>query len=44
LSVALSYFAEALTEIDRFFRKTRKIIVALSVREILDEQIAKKLA
>ena len=29
---------------DRFFRKTRKVIVALTVREILDEEIAKKLA
>lgn len=31
-----------MTEIDHFFRKTGKVIVALTVREILDEQIAKK--
>jgi DNA modification methylase len=41
--VAFDYSSDALTEIDRFFRKTGKVIVALSVREILDEQIAKKL-
>jgi hypothetical protein len=42
--VAFDYSEDALTEIDRFFRKTGKIIVALTVREILEEQIAKKLA
>jgi hypothetical protein len=42
--VAFGYTQNALTEIDRFFRKTGKIIVALTVREILDEQIAKNLA
>ena len=42
--VAFDYSSDALTEIDRFFRKTGKVIVALTVREILDEQIAKKLA
>jgi len=42
--VAFDYSSDALTEIDRFFRKTGKIIVALTVREILDEQIARKLA
>jgi hypothetical protein len=42
--VAFDYSEDALTEIDRFFRKSGKIIVALTVREILDEQIAKKLA
>jgi hypothetical protein len=35
---------EALTEIDAFFRKSGRIIIPLTVREILDEQIAKKLA
>jgi DNA modification methylase len=42
--VAFGFSSDALTEIDRFFRKTRKVIVALTVREILDEEIAKKLA
>jgi hypothetical protein len=42
--VAFDYSADALTEIDRFFRKTRRVIVPLTVREILDEEIAKKLA
>ncbi len=42
--VAFDYSSDALTEIDRFFRKTGKIIVALTVREILDEAIAQKLA
>jgi len=42
--VAFDYSSDTLTEIDRFFRKTGRIIVALTVREILDEQIAKKLA
>ena len=34
----------ALDGIDRFFRKTGKVIVALTVREILEEELAKKLA
>lgn len=42
--VAFDFSSDALTEIDRFFRKSHKAIVALTVREILDEQIAKKLA
>jgi hypothetical protein len=42
--VAFDYSEDALTEIDRFFRKTGKMIRALTVRDILDEQIAKKLA
>ncbi len=41
--VAFDYTADALTEIDRFFRKSGKVIVALTVREILDEEIARKL-
>jgi len=35
---------DALTEIDPFFRKTGVVIVALTVKEILDEQLARKLA
>ena len=42
--VGFDYTDDALTEIDRFFRQTGKVIVALTVREILDEQLAKKLA
>ena len=33
-----------MTEIGRFFRQTGNVIVALTVREILDDQIAMKLA
>ena len=35
---------DALTEVDRFFRQTGEAIVPLTVREILDEEIARKLA
>jgi hypothetical protein len=34
----------ATTEIGRFFKKSGKVIVPLTVREILEDQIAKKLA
>jgi len=34
----------AATEIDAFFRKTGKIIIALTVKDILEEQLARKLA
>ena len=44
LLVAFDYSADALTEIGAFFRKSGKVIVALTVREILDEEIARKLA
>jgi hypothetical protein len=42
--VAFDYSHDALTEIDAFFRKTGKVIIALTLREILEEQIAKKVA
>lgn len=42
--VAFDYTSDALREIDAFFRKSGKVIVALTVQEILDEEIAKKLA
>ena len=42
--VSFDYSADAMTEIDAFFRKTGKSIIALTVRDILDEQIAYKLA
>ena len=41
--VAFDYRSDALREIDGFFRKSGKVIVALTVREILDEEIARKL-
>lgn len=42
--VAFSFSSDALTEIDRFFRKTHRTIIPLTVRETLDEEIARKLA
>jgi hypothetical protein len=42
--VAFDYSTDALREIDAFFRKSGKVVIALTVREILDEEIAKKLA
>ena len=42
--VSFAFTSDALTEIDRFFRKEHRVIIPLTVREILDEQIAKKLA
>jgi hypothetical protein len=41
--VSFDFSSEALSEIDAFFRKNHKAIVALTVKEILDEGIAKKL-
>jgi len=42
--VAFDFSEDALTEIDAFFRKSGKVIIPLTVQEILEEQIAKKLA
>ena len=42
--VAFDYTQDALDEISRFFKQTGKVIVALTVKEILEEQIAGKLA
>ena len=42
--MSFDFTADALTEIGAFFRKTGKVIVPLTVREILDEEIAVKLA
>ncbi len=41
--VSFDYSSDALREIDAFFRKHKKVIVALTVKEILDGEIAKKL-
>ena len=40
--VSFDYSQDAMTEIDTLLRKTGKVIIPFTVREILDEQIAKK--
>lgn len=42
--VSFDYTTDALTEIDSFFRKSGRVIVPFTVREILNEQLAHKLA
>ena len=42
--VAFDYSSDALTEVSQFFKRSGKIIIPLTVREILDEAIARKLA
>jgi site-specific DNA-methyltransferase (adenine-specific) len=42
--VAFDYSSDAMTEIQAFFKKSGKSIIALTVKDILDEQIAYKLA
>ena len=41
--VSFDFTSDALQEIESFFKRNRKVIVALTMQEILDEQIAKKL-
>jgi hypothetical protein len=41
--VSFDFTSDALTEIGRFFKQSAKVIVPLTVREILDEQMAMKL-
>lgn len=41
--VSFDFTSDAMTEISRFFKKTGKVIVPITVREILDDQIAAKL-
>ena len=41
--VSFDYSSDALTEIQAFFKRTHKVIVPLTVQEILDEQVAMKL-
>jgi ribosomal protein S6 len=43
VSLSFDYSSDALQEIESFFKRSHKVIVALTVQEILDEQIAKKL-
>lgn len=42
--VSFDYSEDALKEVDAFFRKSRRSIIALTVKEILEERLAKKLA
>ncbi|MGA2903690.1 MAG: hypothetical protein ABSD98_07655 [Candidatus Korobacteraceae bacterium] len=42
--VGFDFSRDALTEVDAFFRREHTVIIPLTVREILDEQIAQKLA
>ena len=42
--IAFGYSSDSMTEIQRFFTKEHKVIVPLTVQEILDEQIGAKLA
>lgn len=42
--VSFDYTSDALSEISSFFRKSGRVIVPFTVREILDDQIAQKLA
>ncbi len=42
--VAFDYSSDAMSEIQSFFKKTGKSIIALTVKDILEEQIAYKLA
>jgi len=42
--IAFDYSSDALTEVSQFFKRSGKVIVPLTVREILDEELARKLA
>lgn len=42
--ISFDYSADAMTEVGRFFKQTGRVIVLLTVREILEEQIGHKLA
>jgi len=42
-NLRFSHSSDALQEIESFFKRSHEVIVALTVREILDEHIAKKL-
>jgi len=41
--VGFGFSSDAMTEISQFFKRSGKVIVPLTVREILDEEIAQKL-
>jgi hypothetical protein len=42
--VSFDYTSDARTEADAFFRRTGKVIIPLTVKDILEEQLARKLA
>jgi hypothetical protein len=42
--VSFDYTGDALTEVSRFFKQTGRVIIPLTVQEILEEQFAHKLA
>ena len=42
--VSFDFSSDALREIDQFFRREHIMIIPLTVREILDETIAQRLA
>jgi DNA modification methylase len=42
--VSFDYSADSLGEIDQFFKRSHKVIVPLTVNDILNEQLARKLA
>jgi DNA modification methylase len=42
--VSFDYSGDAMREIDAFFRRTGRVIVPLTVRDILDEELGRKLA
>lgn len=42
--VAFDYSQDALREIDAYFRRSHRFIIALTVREIIEEHLAAKLA
>jgi DNA modification methylase len=42
--VAFDFSSDALKEVDGFFRRSKKIIIPLTVKDILEEQIARKLS
>ncbi len=42
--ISFDYTSDAMTEVGRYFKQTGRVIVLLTVREILEEQIGHKLA
>ncbi len=42
--VSFEFSSDALREVDAFFRREHRIIIPLTVHEILEETIARKLA
>jgi restriction endonuclease Mrr len=42
--VSFDYSADALSEIEQFFKRSHKVIVPLTVNDILNEHLARKLA